>query len=165
MRIGLFATCLGDTLFPDAVLATALLLARLGHEVVFPPEQTCCGQMHVNTGYQREPVPLVRNFAEKIEQAEQLSGHPIDVVHLVGGGSRNALLCQLTADACGVPVIAGPVEAAALGNALVQARTLGALSGGLDDLRALLRRTQPLRRYEPTGDPAAWSTAAHLVQP
>lgn len=57
MRIGLFATCLGDTLFPDAVKATALLLARLGHEVVFPPEQTCCGQMHVNTGYQREPVP------------------------------------------------------------------------------------------------------------
>ncbi|MFE9251998.1 (Fe-S)-binding protein [Streptomyces sp. NPDC007088] len=65
MRIGLFATCLGDTLFPDAVSATALLLARLGHEVVFPPGQTCCGQMHVNTGYQREPVPLVRNFAEQ----------------------------------------------------------------------------------------------------
>ncbi|MEU3555347.1 (Fe-S)-binding protein [Streptomyces fragilis] len=65
MRIGLFATCLGDTLFPDAVKATAVLLARLGHEVVFPPEQTCCGQMHVNTGYQREPVPLVRNFAEQ----------------------------------------------------------------------------------------------------
>ncbi|QNP64518.1 (Fe-S)-binding protein [Streptomyces genisteinicus] len=69
MRIGLFATCLGDTLFPDAVRATALLLARLGHEVVFPPEQTCCGQMHVNTGYQREPVPLVRNFAETFRDA------------------------------------------------------------------------------------------------
>ena len=65
MRIGLFATCLGDTLFPEAVKATAILLARLGHDVVFPPEQTCCGQMHVNTGYQREPVPLVRNFAEQ----------------------------------------------------------------------------------------------------
>ncbi|WP_166025622.1 (Fe-S)-binding protein [Streptomyces chilikensis] len=65
MRIGLFATCLGDTLFPDAVRATAVLLARLGHDVVFPPGQTCCGQMHVNTGYQREPVPLVRNFAEQ----------------------------------------------------------------------------------------------------
>ncbi|MGW1837805.1 (Fe-S)-binding protein [Streptomyces sp. BBFR2] len=69
MRIGLFATCLGDTLFPDAVKATALLLARLGHEVVFPPEQTCCGQMHVNTGYQREPVPLVRGFAEQFGDA------------------------------------------------------------------------------------------------
>jgi L-lactate dehydrogenase complex protein LldE len=65
MRIGLFATCLGDTLFPDAVKATAVVLARLGHEVVFPPDQTCCGQMHVNTGYQREPVPLVRSFAEQ----------------------------------------------------------------------------------------------------
>ncbi|GAA3175290.1 MULTISPECIES: (Fe-S)-binding protein [Streptomyces] len=69
MRIGLFATCLGDTLFPDAVKATALLLSRLGHEVVFPPEQTCCGQMHVNTGYQREPVPLVRGFAEQFGDA------------------------------------------------------------------------------------------------
>ncbi|NLU69913.1 (Fe-S)-binding protein [Streptomyces sp. HNM0574] len=65
MRIGLFATCLGDTLFPDAVQSTAVLLTRLGHEVVFPPGQTCCGQMHVNTGYQREPVPLVRGFAEQ----------------------------------------------------------------------------------------------------
>ncbi|WP_328545952.1 (Fe-S)-binding protein [Streptomyces platensis] len=63
MRIALFATCLGDTLFPEAVKSTAVLLARLGHDVVFPPQQTCCGQMHVNTGYQREPVPLVRNFA------------------------------------------------------------------------------------------------------
>lgn len=65
MRIALFATCLGDTLFPEAVKSTAVLLARLGHDVVFPPQQTCCGQMHVNTGYQREPVPLVRNFAER----------------------------------------------------------------------------------------------------
>ncbi|MGC5341758.1 (Fe-S)-binding protein [Streptomyces sp. DT171] len=65
MRIGLFATCLGDTLFPEAVKSTAVLLARLGHETVFPPGQTCCGQMHINTGYQREPVPLVRNFAEQ----------------------------------------------------------------------------------------------------
>ena len=69
MRIGLFATCLGDTLFPEAVRATAVLLARLGHDVVFPPGQTCCGQMHVNTGYQREPVPLVRNFAEQFGDA------------------------------------------------------------------------------------------------
>ncbi|WP_432123949.1 (Fe-S)-binding protein [Streptomyces sp. C10-9-1] len=63
MRVGLFATCLADTFFPEAARATALLLARLGHEVVFPPEQTCCGQMHVNTGYQRTALPLVREFA------------------------------------------------------------------------------------------------------
>ena len=58
-------------------------------------------------------------------EAEQLSGHDVDVVHLVGGGSQNALLCQLTADAAGKPVVAGPVEATALGNLLVQARTHG----------------------------------------
>ncbi|NHD15846.1 MULTISPECIES: (Fe-S)-binding protein [unclassified Actinopolyspora] len=62
MRVALFATCLGDTLFPDAVKATAVLLTRLGQEVVFPPGQTCCGQMHVNTGYQADALPLVRNY-------------------------------------------------------------------------------------------------------
>jgi len=60
VRIALMATCLADTLFPDVARATVTLLERLGHEVVFPPEQTCCGQMHVNTGYQREALPLVR---------------------------------------------------------------------------------------------------------
>ncbi|GGL11196.1 (Fe-S)-binding protein [Mangrovihabitans endophyticus] len=60
MRIALFATCLADTLFPRAAIATVRLLERLGHEVVFPAEQTCCGQMHVNTGYARDAVPLVR---------------------------------------------------------------------------------------------------------
>ena len=63
MRIALFATCLADTLFPAAAKATVQLLERLGHEVVFPAEQTCCGQMHINTGYQQDAVPLVRRFA------------------------------------------------------------------------------------------------------
>ncbi len=63
MRIALFATCLADTLYPDVVKATATLLERLGHQVAFPPAQTCCGQMHVNTGYQREAAPLVEHFA------------------------------------------------------------------------------------------------------
>ncbi|GIF07383.1 (Fe-S)-binding protein [Actinoplanes siamensis] len=62
MRIALFVTCLADTLFPEAAKATVRLLERLGHEVVFPVEQTCCGQMHVNTGYQPEALPLVRNY-------------------------------------------------------------------------------------------------------
>ena len=69
MRIALFATCLADALFPDAAIATVELLERLGHEVVFPPRQTCCGQMHVNTGYQREAVGLVRNHVEVFEAA------------------------------------------------------------------------------------------------
>ena len=55
----------------------------------------------------------------------------MEVVHIVGGGSQNALLCQLTADACRRPVLAGPVEATALGNVLVQARTHGVVSGDL----------------------------------
>jgi L-lactate dehydrogenase complex protein LldE len=60
VRIALMATCLADTLFPDVAKATVTVLERLGHEVAFPAEQTCCGQMHVNTGYQREALPLVR---------------------------------------------------------------------------------------------------------
>ena len=82
-------------------------------------------------------------------------------MHIVGGGARNALLCQLTADACGLPVVAGPVEASALGNVLVQARALGAAPGDLAGMRALLRGTQPLRRFEPaTGRARAWAAAA-----
>jgi rhamnulokinase len=94
-----------------------------------------------------------------ILEVQELSGRHVDVVHVVGGGARNSLLCQLTADACGLPVEAGPVEAAALGNVLVQARALGAAPHDLDGMRGLLRGTQRLRRYEPAGDPAAWRSA------
>jgi rhamnulokinase len=85
-------------------------------------------------------------------------------VHVVGGGSRNALLCQLTADACGLPVVAGPAEAAALGNILVQARSLGAAPTDLEGMRSLLRTTQQLRRFEPArGDARAWDAAARRI--
>jgi rhamnulokinase len=92
---------------------------------------------------------LAAAFARAVLDAERLSGHDVDVVHIVGGGSQNALLCQLTADAAGKPVVAGPVEATALGNLLVQARTLGAVSGDLAALRARIRATTRLHRYEP----------------
>ena len=92
---------------------------------------------------------LAAAFAETVAEAEELSGHPVDVVHIVGGGARNALLCQLTADAAGKPVVAGPVEATALGNLLVQARTHGAVSGDLTALRARVRAAVRLERYEP----------------
>ena len=92
---------------------------------------------------------LAGAFARAILDAERLSGHEVDVVHIVGGGSQNALLCQLTADAAGKPVVAGPVEATALGNLLVQARTLGAVSGDLAALRASVRSTTRLHRYDP----------------
>jgi L-lactate dehydrogenase complex protein LldE len=64
VRIALFVTCLADTLFPDVGRATVRLLERLGHQVEFPQAQTCCGQMHVNTGYQRDALPLVRRYTE-----------------------------------------------------------------------------------------------------
>ncbi|HVF00444.1 MAG TPA: (Fe-S)-binding protein [Rubrobacteraceae bacterium] len=64
MRVALFITCFNDTLFPQTGRATVEVLERLGVSVDFPLEQTCCGQMHFNTGYQREAVPLVRRFIE-----------------------------------------------------------------------------------------------------
>jgi L-lactate dehydrogenase complex protein LldE len=64
MRVALFITCFNDLLFPQVGKATVTLLRRLGHEVAFPDEQTCCGQMHFNTGYRAACVPLVRRFAD-----------------------------------------------------------------------------------------------------
>src|SRR6478736_2485696 len=64
MRIALFITCLADAMFPEVGKATLRVLGRLGHDVEFPAEQTCCGQMHVNTGYQKQALPLVERFAE-----------------------------------------------------------------------------------------------------
>ncbi|MFF8386533.1 rhamnulokinase family protein [Streptomyces kanasensis] len=97
-----------------------------------------------------------------VEEAQRLADHPVDVVYVVGGAARNALLCRLTADACGLPVVAGPAEAAALGNVLVQARAHG-LVGDRVAMRGLVARTQPLRRYEPSGEGAAWDAAARRV--
>jgi sugar (pentulose or hexulose) kinase len=84
---------------------------------------------------------LAAAYGRVVQEAARLSGARVEVVHLVGGGARNALLCQLAADACDLPVVAGPVEAAAYGNVLVQARTAGVLRGSLADMRALLRDT------------------------
>jgi len=67
VRVALFITCFNDTLFPQTGRATVGVLERLGHEVDFPEAQTCCGQMHFNTGYQREAIPLVRRFVEIFE--------------------------------------------------------------------------------------------------
>ena len=103
---------------------------------------------------------LALAYRRAVREAQELSGREVDVVHLVGGGARNQLLCQLTADACGLPVVAGPVEAAALGNVVVQARAAGVVGGGLPDLRRLIAASQPLRRFEPSDDPdRRWATA------
>jgi len=98
---------------------------------------------------------LALAYRRTVRQAQQLSRREVDVIHVVGGGARNSLLCQLTADACGLPVVAGPVEATALGNVLIQARALGATGESLAELRGVLRETQQLHRYEPRPDEKA----------
>ena len=104
---------------------------------------------------------LALAYRRTIAEVQELSGRHVDTVHIVGGGARNALLCQLTADACGLPVVAGPVEAAALGNVLVQARALGAAPDDLAGMRQLLRQTQNLHRFAPShGRARAWDEAA-----
>jgi L-lactate dehydrogenase complex protein LldE len=86
VRIALFVTCLADAVFPDVGRAVVTLLERLGHEVAFPAAQTCCGQMHVNTGYQREALPLVRHHVEVFE--------PYDVVVAPSGSCAGSVRHQ-----------------------------------------------------------------------
>jgi rhamnulokinase len=83
---------------------------------------------------------LAHDFAAAVQTASELSGRRVNVIHLVGGGSLNTLLCQLTADRSGLPVLAGPVEATAIGNILVQARAAGIVTGDIESLRALVGR-------------------------
>ena len=90
-----------------------------------------------------------------LEQIERVTGVPIDVIHIIGGGARNELLCGLTANVARRPVIAGPVEAAAIGNIVVQLRASGEL-GSLDEMRALARSSTVVRTYEPDGHASQW---------
>jgi len=92
---------------------------------------------------------LASGYARTIRDAERLADRSVDVVHIVGGGSQNRLLCQLTADATGKRVVAGPVEATALGNVLVQARAAGQVTGGLAELRKLVSGSHELRTFTP----------------
>ncbi len=92
---------------------------------------------------------LAAAFARAVRDAAELSGRTVRTIHIVGGGSQNALLCQLTADRSGLPVIAGPTEATALGNVVVQARTTGLLSGSLESLRSVIAASVTLQRYTP----------------
>jgi rhamnulokinase len=103
------------------------------------------------------PVEFVRSiveslasaFAAAVETAARLSGKTVSVIHIVGGGSQNELLCQLTADRSGLPVLAGPVEATAIGNVLIQARAQGLVTGSLESLRALVASAFAPQRYLP----------------
>lgn len=94
---------------------------------------------------------LALRYRWVLEKLEALTGQSLKVIHIVGGGSQNELLCQLTADCCGREVLAGPVEATAIGNVLVQAVGLGVL-GSLVDAREVVRRSFDVKRYEPRKD-------------
>jgi rhamnulokinase len=92
---------------------------------------------------------LAAAYARTVEQAAALARTTVEVIHVVGGGSANALLCRRTADLAGLPVVAGPVEATALGNVVVQARAAGALAGSLEDLRTVISASSALGRFGP----------------
>jgi rhamnulokinase len=93
---------------------------------------------------------LAEAFAVTVRQASELSGVAVATIHLVGGGSQNALLCQRTADRSGLPVLAGPVEATAIGNVLIQARTQGFITGDLETLRGLVLTAFPPITFLPS---------------
>lgn len=92
---------------------------------------------------------LATAFAETVRTAADLSGVDVRTVHIVGGGALNTLLCQLTADRVGIDVIAGPVEATAIGNVLIQARAAGLVHGDLEQLRTAVASSVALKRYSP----------------
>jgi rhamnulokinase len=99
---------------------------------------------------------LAAAFAAAVRTAATLSGVDVATVHIVGGGCRNALLCQLTADRLGIPLLAGPVEATALGNVLLTARATGLIEGDLAALRASVNDRFPPTRYVPSGAMVGW---------
>jgi len=93
---------------------------------------------------------LADAYARTVRDASRLVGTPVEAIHIVGGGSQSDLLCQLTADAAGLPVLAGPAEATAVGNVMVQARTLGSLPQDLAEMRSMQAEASPPRRFEPS---------------
>ena len=128
MRIALFITCFNDTLFPQTGIATVRLLERLGHQVSFPEEQTCCGQVHLNTGYRREAARLVGRFVRAFADADAVvcpSGSCAAMVR-----HQHARLARLTGD----PALAR--EAEALSGRVFELSELLAGRLGLEDVGA-----------------------------
>ena len=100
---------------------------------------------------------LALKYREVLGWLEELTGNRIEVIHIVGGGSRNQLLCQFTADACARPVYAGPVEATATGNLMMQAVAAGDV-GSIAEAREVIRRSFAVEEYTPR-ETAAWDEA------
>jgi rhamnulokinase len=105
---------------------------------------------------------LALRYRDVLTSLETLTGKTIQVIHIVGGGSRNALLNQFTADACKRPVIAGPIEATAIGNVLFQAKSMGELRS-LSDIRSVIRDSfsDEMQEFHPRSENlAVWDAAA-----
>ena len=115
-------------------------------------------RIDVRTVNRRVLESLALTYRLVIEAAERLTGRRARTIHVVGGGSLNGLLNQLTADAIGRPVLAGPVEATAIGNLLVQALAVGRL-GSPAEVREVVRRSFPVATYEPRGERERWDAA------
>src|ERR671917_652413 len=98
---------------------------------------------------------LALKYQWVVAQAGEIAGQNLEVVHVVGGGSQNSLLCQLTADATRLPILAGPVEATALGNVMVQAYARGYVES-MEEIRAAVRRSTDIDQYTPGGDADEW---------
>lgn len=108
---------------------------------------------------------LALAYRRALRQAAALAERELDVVHVVGGGSRNELLCRLTADATGLPVVAGPAEGTAVGNLLVQAQASGALAPGLAALREVVAASTTTVRYTPQSASSPWDEAESRLHP
>ncbi|GAA1855577.1 (Fe-S)-binding protein [Actinomadura bangladeshensis] len=114
MKVALFLTCVNDTMYPGTGKAMVRLLRRLGHDVEFPESQTCCGQMHLNTGYRRQALPLVKGFAETFEPYDAIVApsascaamirdwHPKLAPRTAGVASRVHELSEFLVDVLGV---------------------------------------------------------------
>lgn len=133
----------------------------INDERLFPPGDMPARIIEIaeETGQhlENDPVAITRCIMDSLALAyrnairteQNLSGKEVNAVHIVGGGSKNAMLCQLTAEATGLPVVAGPTEGTALGNLLMQARACGLIEGNLTALREVSRASVDLTEYHP----------------
>ncbi|MGO2752138.1 MAG: rhamnulokinase [Pseudoclavibacter sp.] len=150
------------SLLAEAAEVTAPVGVFDANDSVFMPPGDMPGRISTWLAENGQPLPTTRAefarsiieslaeaFAGAVRTASELSGIPVETIHIVGGGSLNELLCQLTADRAGVPVEAGPVEATAIGNLLVQGRAAGFIDGDLEDMREVVAKAFPPKRYAP----------------
>ncbi len=162
----------------DALAATAAPDVALfdpdDDELLAPGDMPARIAAHCRAGGQRPPegpgetvrsilVSLACKYRLVLDRLQHLTQQRIDCVHVVGGGARNALLCQLTADLCGVELRSGSEEATALGNVLIQARADGALGDTLAELREVAAASSRSVSYEPSGEPWAAETYARFL--